>query len=146
MAMYICPPLLADECLAASKGRRWPIGGVARPAVNQKPFLKLEEVNPLYVLPVTSSPLFPQLRGPRSPGVMRAGRQYGACMLIPRSLACLMVTNVGRVSLNSSQCSGIQCLSLSYFFFSVSRAGFLSVYWFPHPVGYSPLLSTKVSR
>ena len=53
------------------------IGGSANPVVNVKPFLKVEEGNPFYVLPVVGEPLFPQFKGPRTPGVIRAKRQRG---------------------------------------------------------------------
>jgi hypothetical protein len=43
--------------------------------VNVRSFLKFEEGNPFYVLPVISEPLFPQFKGPRTPGVVRTERQ-----------------------------------------------------------------------
>ena len=48
------------------------------PAVNIRPFLKAEEGNLFYILPVVSKPLFPQFKGLRTPGVIRTRRQHGA--------------------------------------------------------------------
>jgi hypothetical protein len=56
---------------------KFPAGSAAKPVINKKPFLKIEDGNPFYVLPVISAPLFPQFKGPRTPGVVRAGRQQG---------------------------------------------------------------------
>ena len=89
MFAYILP--LADEHPAANDES--PIGSVANPAVNQRAFLKLEDINPFYVLPVTSGPLFPQFKGPRNPGVVRVGRQQGMWFAVSGSLKssnCLM--------------------------------------------------------
>ena len=61
------------------------------PTVNVKPFLKLEEGNPFYVLPVISGPLFPQFKGAKSPGVLRPKHQQGRLLSAHRSWACLMV-------------------------------------------------------
>jgi hypothetical protein len=45
--------------------------------VNVKPFLKVEEGNPFYVIPVVSEPLFPQFKGAKPRGVIRAKGQKG---------------------------------------------------------------------
>lgn len=82
-------------------------GGI-KPAVNVKSFLKVEEGNPFYVLPVISEPLFPQFKGPRSPGVIRVGHQQGACCCsifapMARCLISSLARSLGRLSLNPSQ-------------------------------------------
>ena len=48
-----------------------------KPTVHARPFLKLEEGNPFYVLLVLSALLFPQFKGTKPPGVVRAKRQQG---------------------------------------------------------------------
>ena len=74
-----------------------------------KPFLELEDGNPFYVLPVISDPLFPQFKGPRTPGVMRTKRQKGGCLALPASMAWHLIARlarcIGRISLNPSQFS-----------------------------------------
>ena len=49
-----------------------------QPSVNVRPFLKIEDGNPFYVLPVVSAPLFPQFKGVRPLGVTRAKQQKGS--------------------------------------------------------------------
>jgi hypothetical protein len=51
--------------------------------INIKPFLKIEEGNPFYVIPVVSEPLFPQFKGTRTRGVTRAKDQKGGSSLLP---------------------------------------------------------------
>ncbi|KAF9782851.1 hypothetical protein BJ322DRAFT_178294 [Thelephora terrestris] len=71
----------AEARLAAMDGR----GGTGpdKPNVNVKSFLKVEDGNPFYVLPVISEPLFPQFKGPSTPGVTRNKRQLGKISLDP---------------------------------------------------------------
>lgn len=57
------------------------------------PFIKLEEGNPFYVLPVISEPLFPQFKGPKSPGFTRAKCQRGT-----RSTVCTLRTPFDNVT------------------------------------------------
>ena len=54
-----------------------PNGCGAKPATHIRSFLKVEDVNPFYVLPVISEPLFPQFKERRSPAFVRTKRQLG---------------------------------------------------------------------
>lgn len=51
--------------------------------VRIRPFIKVEDGNPFYVVPVVSEPLFPQFKGGRPIGVMRAKGQKGGLLLFP---------------------------------------------------------------
>lgn len=72
---FTCLLLLADTHPAARNESH--VGSAAKPAVNQRAFLKLELGHPFYILAVTGDPLFLQFRGPKNPGVVRVGRQQG---------------------------------------------------------------------
>jgi len=66
-----------DSTLSSASGER--------PTIAVKPWLKIEDGNPFYVLPVVSPPLFPQFRGIRPLGVTRARNQRGRMSLNPNS-------------------------------------------------------------
>ena len=68
--------------------------------VRTRPFLKLEEGNLFHVLPVLSAPLFPQFKGFKSPGVVRAKCQQGISLPTTGSPTCLTTLYTGRMSLN----------------------------------------------
>ena len=48
-----------------------------QPVINIKSFLKTEDGSPFYVVPVSSSSLFPNFKGPKPLGVTRAKNQKG---------------------------------------------------------------------
>lgn len=51
---------------------------VVKPHVSIKPFVKHPPNLPFFIVPVIGSVLFPQFKGPRSPGVLRAKGRKGA--------------------------------------------------------------------
>ena len=81
-------------------------GGGIKPAINIKSFFKVEEGNHFYVLPVVSEPLFPQFKGPSSPGVVHTKHQQGGCRTVSgcvlRRLIAQLARAIGRISLNPS--------------------------------------------
>ena len=78
--------------------------GSAKQQVKLLSFLKVEEGNPFYVLPVVSEPLFPQFKGPKTPGVVRTQRQRGTLVFffafIVRFLIVQVAWCIGRIPLN----------------------------------------------
>jgi hypothetical protein len=101
-----------DTRLLATIDKPTPMGA-AKTNVNVKSFLKVEDGNPFYVLPVISEPLFPQFRGPRTPGVTRSERQRGALLSLLRKIARRLMMRIarciGKISLDPSKL----CLRLS---------------------------------
>jgi len=77
MFVFLLP--FADIYPAASEKAHSSDSG---PIVNQRSFVKYEDINPFYVVPVTSDPPFPQFKGPRNPGVVRIGRQQGMWLAV----------------------------------------------------------------
>ena len=76
----------------------------AKSVVNVKSFLKTEDGNPFYVLPVISEPLFPQFKGPKaSAGVVRTGSRQGMFLSLLKSVVrrlTAFVQYIGRMSLD----------------------------------------------
>ena len=61
------------------------------PFLQIKPFLKVENRNPFYVIPVISEPLFPQFKGPSTPGFTRSKRQRGLSLIVLALMALLLI-------------------------------------------------------